>query len=116
VVGTLGYMAPEQCRGEPPARAWDLWSLAVIALEMLSGEPPAPALVPNVGGWRPGAILAGSIPECVEVFDRALSIDPAERPTDAAALLQEIGGALAGAGILRMGRRGARYDVLRMRR
>jgi len=116
VLGTLGYMAPEQCRGELPSRAWDLWSLAVIALEMLSGDPPMLAAVPNVRAWEPGAVLADSFPECVAVFNRALSLDAAVRPTDPGALLHEIGAALAAAGALKTTRRGTRYDVLRMRR
>ena len=34
------YMAPEQLRGEDPDPSWDLWALAVIAFEMLSGSHP----------------------------------------------------------------------------
>ena len=40
LVGTLQYMSPEQLRGDPAAPAWDLWALAVVAYEMLTGAHP----------------------------------------------------------------------------
>jgi serine/threonine protein kinase len=40
LVGTPRYMSPEQLRGQPLSPAWDLWALAVIAYEILSGQHP----------------------------------------------------------------------------
>jgi serine/threonine protein kinase len=40
VLGTLRYMSPEQRRGEQPHHAWDLWALAVVTYEMLTGAYP----------------------------------------------------------------------------
>jgi hypothetical protein len=40
VVGTPAYMAPEQCLGLPAGVAADLYAVAVILFEMLSGAPP----------------------------------------------------------------------------
>jgi tRNA A-37 threonylcarbamoyl transferase component Bud32 len=40
LVGTPRYMSPEQLGGQPVAPQWDLWSLTVIAYEMLCGAYP----------------------------------------------------------------------------
>jgi len=43
VLGTAGYMSPEQIEGEtPPDRSVDLWALATVAYEALTGELPLP--------------------------------------------------------------------------
>jgi tRNA A-37 threonylcarbamoyl transferase component Bud32 len=107
LVGTLEYMSPEQRRGEPPSRAWDLWSLAVITLEMLTGGPPPSALLPTILPWNPAEPLGRSHPRTAEVLNGALAIDARSRPADARALYLEIEEALRADGAVR-GRSGAR--------
>lgn len=40
VLGTAGYLSPEQARGEPATAASDRYALAVIAFELLTGRRP----------------------------------------------------------------------------
>ncbi len=39
-VGTPAYMAPEALNGEPPQASFDLWSLAVVLYQSLTGRRP----------------------------------------------------------------------------
>ena len=82
LVGTPEYMAPEQLRGEPASPAWDLWSLAVIALEALSGSLGFVSIQPGTP-WDPARHLRDTRPYCAEFLTRALSLDRALRPSDA---------------------------------
>ncbi|MEB3349840.1 MAG: protein kinase [Cyanobacteriota bacterium] len=52
VGGSAGYAPPAQVQGESAAPWMDLHALGVIALELLSGEPPARLLDPVTMDWR----------------------------------------------------------------
>ena len=40
VMGTAGYMAPEQVRGDPVGPATDIYGVGVVLYEMVVGHPP----------------------------------------------------------------------------
>jgi len=40
VIGTIGYMSPEQIKGEPAEASSDIFSLGCVLYEMLSGQRP----------------------------------------------------------------------------
>jgi YVTN family beta-propeller protein len=87
VVGTLEYVAPEQITGaEVDARA-DLYSLACVLYECLTGQPPFPRATDVALLWahvheepRPASEVRPELPRPVDaVFARALAKDPARR-------------------------------------
>jgi serine/threonine-protein kinase len=88
VVGTMKYMSPEQLRGRSPSPRWDLWALAVIAYESLSGYAP---FVGDDSEMLRNAILARSFPPVTELlpdaparwqpfFEAAFARDEERRP------------------------------------
>ncbi|MEU6549067.1 tetratricopeptide repeat protein [Streptomyces sp. NPDC046915] len=85
--GTLGYAAPELLRGdtEPTARS-DLFSLAVLVTEMLTGRRP-PFDAP-VSSMTPAGDFLGPArrDHLAEVLSACLSARPEERPDSAAAV------------------------------
>jgi eukaryotic-like serine/threonine-protein kinase len=86
VLGTAGYLAPEQARGERATAASDLYGLAVVAWELLTGQRPFESESPtaeaaaHVNVPVPSISQEGSLPpELDPVFHRALAKDPADR-------------------------------------
>lgn len=87
ILGTAGYLSPEQARGERATAASDRYALAVVAWELLTGRRPfesesptveaaahANAPVPSVRAVNPALPAAYDA-----IFARALAKDPAHR-------------------------------------
>jgi eukaryotic-like serine/threonine-protein kinase len=105
VLGTAGYLSPEQAQGERATPASDRYSLAVVAFELLSGQRPfdsdsitaeatahVSAPVPSISS------VSGSLPEELDpVFQQAMAKDPARRFDSAAEFVAAIRAALADA-------------------
>jgi serine/threonine-protein kinase len=98
VLGTAAYLAPEQARGEEAGPRADIYSLGVVAYQLLSGRLPyeanslselalkqqreAPARLEDVNPRVP--------PELARAVRMALEIDQESRPADALVLAEAI--------------------------
>ncbi len=98
LMGTMAYLSPEQWLGQPVDAASDLWALAVVTYEMLTGAQPFAGA--TAAEWR-SSVLAGRfaplirhVPEAParweEFFARTFAIDRASRPSSARAFFSEL--------------------------
>jgi len=92
VIGTAGYLSPEQAQGDRASPASDRYALGIVAWELLTGSRPfegdtaaaeaaahVHADVPRISEARPDLPA-----ELDAVFDRALAKDPGARYGSAA--------------------------------
>ena len=97
ILGTPAYMAPEQAQPVPCSPATDIYALATIAFQALSGTLPrtgSTALAvlrqaamppPDLRERRPGAPAAAA-----DALIRGMALEPGERQSSASALLDEL--------------------------
>jgi eukaryotic-like serine/threonine-protein kinase len=103
VLGTASYLSPEQAMGERTTPASDLYSLGVVAFELLTGRRPfegdsvAAEAAAHVTGELPSVCeLNESVPcEVDPVLAKALAKHPAERYGSCAEFVAALRGALA---------------------
>jgi serine/threonine protein kinase len=87
ILGTAGYLSPEQAQGERATAASDRYSLAVVAWELLTGRRPFAAETPttealaHVNAPVPSPSAANpSLPRQLDpIFEMGLAKDPAAR-------------------------------------
>jgi eukaryotic-like serine/threonine-protein kinase len=102
VMGTAGYLAPEQARGEPATPASDRYGLGVVAYELLTGGRPfergsetAEAAAHIHEPVPPASERGVGLPPAVDpVFNRALAKNPEARFRSSAELVAALRDAL----------------------
>jgi eukaryotic-like serine/threonine-protein kinase len=102
VLGTAGYLSPEQAQGDRAAPASDRYALAVVAWELLTGRRPFEADSPtaeaaaHVNSPVPSVSSQTGLPrELDDVFEQALAKDPARRFATGAEFVAALRAALA---------------------
>jgi eukaryotic-like serine/threonine-protein kinase len=98
VMGTAGYMSPEQALGKPATPKSDLYSLGVVLYEALTGELPFTADNPIAVSMkhvneplRPPIELNPGIPEGMNALvTKLMSKDPGDRYADADELADDL--------------------------
>jgi eukaryotic-like serine/threonine-protein kinase len=104
ILGTAGYLSPEQAQGDRATPASDRYALGVVAYELLTGNRPfaresptaeaaahANDAVPSVAEHAPDLPAA----QLDAVFRRALAKNPADRYPTSLELVDHLRGALA---------------------
>ena len=102
ILGTAGYLSPEQARGERAGAASDRYALAIVAWELLAGRRPFQADSPTA---EAAAHVTAPIPSLHEanravpatvdpVFERALAKQPGDRYATSAEFVGDLRRAL----------------------
>jgi serine/threonine-protein kinase len=102
ILGSSGYMAPEQARGEPATAASDRYALGCVAFELLTGRRPfaaeSPTAEATLHATEPPPQASGldpSLPAAVDtVLQQALAKRPDARPRSSKALVSGLREAL----------------------
>lgn len=90
-LGSVGYVSPEQARGEPIDARADLYSLGAVLYEVLTGAPPQDPANPRAALQRlqredpepPSSRVEGVDPELDALVTGLLARDRAARPASA---------------------------------
>jgi serine/threonine-protein kinase len=127
VLGTAGYLSPEQAQGERAGAASDRYALAIVAWELLTGRRPFESesttaeAAAHINAPIPAISSAGNLPrELDRVFERALAKQAAQRYGTAGQFVADLRSAFSAArsvasGWIRRDRR-ARFLPLTPRR
>src|ERR671925_1425834 len=101
ILGTAGYLSPEQARGGRATSASDLYALAVLAFELLTGERPHPGdsmtaeAAAHVNEPVPSASERNvGLPRALDlVFQKAMAKRPQDRYRSASEFVSALRGA-----------------------
>lgn len=88
ICGTLGYMSPEQAKGQSLLDRSDVWSFGCLLFECLSGSPAiaGESAQSVLEATRAGEVLWSQLPDniparLVDLVRRCLELDPPARPS-----------------------------------
>jgi hypothetical protein len=94
VLGTIGYLAIEQARGDPPTPRSDVYAVGVVLYELLAGTRPFQGadLVSVLSAMVEGeaAPIPGIDPRLAGVVDAAMATEPAHRFPSALTLAEAL--------------------------
>ena len=95
VLGTPHYLAPEQAQGRPAGPASDIYALAVVGYEMITGNRPfaGDSMITTALAHvsQPAPQLPADIPDPLRTTVMAgLAKDPSQRPESAAAFAEAL--------------------------
>ena len=99
ILGTVGYMSPEQARGLAVDERTDVWSLGVVLYEMMAKRPPfaGPTRMDTLAGIlerQPPALLAAQHSQAgkrlQQIIDKCLRKDCADRYQTMSELLEDL--------------------------
>lgn len=95
VLGTHGYMAPEQLLGDEVDERADLYSVGVMVLEAITGQAPrrGSRALDEYGAFAVSSLEVEGIPETqalARVLSRCLARRPEDRPASAEELRDEL--------------------------
>jgi serine/threonine protein kinase len=104
VLGTAAYLAPEQARGEEAGPRADIYSLGVVAYQLLSGRLPYEAVSLSELALKQQREAPPSLddinprvpPELAQAVSMALAIDQEARPRDAMLFAETMRNGLGG--------------------
>jgi eukaryotic-like serine/threonine-protein kinase len=113
VLGTAAYLAPEQARGEEAGPRADLYSLGVVAYQLLTGRLPYEANSLSELALKQQREPPASVdelnprvpPELADAITTALALDQEDRPETAMLFAEAIAAGARGAEPLRTGAR-----------
>ncbi len=98
ILGTVAYMAPEQCQSAPVTAATDIWSVGVVLFELLTGHRPFEAdnniaVIHKIVTDEPTPLshyFPSCPPELEHIVSRALAKEPSTRYQRVDELLTDI--------------------------
>jgi len=104
VIGTPGYLSPEQVRGQQPGPRSDLYALGCVIFEALTGQPPFQGDNDLAARWAqatsPPPTASSVCPALGPRYDaflaRALAVDPDDRFASGTAFVAALEAAHAG--------------------